>query len=70
MKKVDVLQYFGTSTAVAAAAGISIAAVSQWGDRIPLGSAAVLERVTGGRLKINMDDYRRLPDQQTEDRAA
>lgn len=64
MKKSDVLEFFGTVTAVAAAAGVSIPAVSQWGERVPLGSAAVLERVTRGRLKLNLDDYRHLPDRQ------
>lgn len=64
MKTKDVIEFFGTATAAAAAAGISKAAVSQWGERVPLGSAAVLERVTGGRLRLEMEDYRRLPDQQ------
>lgn len=63
MRKTDVLEYFGTTTAVAEAAGVSVPAVSQWGERVPLGSAAVLERVTGGRLRLDMKDYRRLPDQ-------
>lgn len=66
MKKSDVLEFFGTVTAVAAAAGVSIPAVSQWGERVPLGSAAVLERVTRGRLKLNLDDYRHLPDRQAD----
>lgn len=64
MKTKDVIAYFGSASAVAIAAGISKAAVSQWGDRVPLGTAALLERATGGKLVLNPADYRRIPDQQ------
>jgi len=63
MKTQDAINHFGSATAVATAAGISKAAVSQWGERVPLGTAAVLEKASAGALRLNVDDYRRLPSQ-------
>ena len=64
MKTQDAINHFGSATAVAVAAGISKAAVSQWGEKVPLGTAALLEKVTAGALRLNTADYRRLPSQQ------
>lgn len=61
MKKKDAINYFKTPGGVAKAAGVSVAAVSQWGDRIPLGTAALLEKASGGKLKLNPADYRQIP---------
>lgn len=59
MKKRDAIAFFKTHGAVAKAAGISVSAVSQWGDVIPLGTAALLEKVSNGRLVLRLEDYRR-----------
>ena len=59
MKTKDAISHFGTAAAVAAAARISRAAVVQWGDLVPLGTAAVLEKMSGGQLRLNHSDYRR-----------
>lgn len=64
MKTKDAIAHFGTATAVADAVGISKAAVSQWGDRVPVASALMLERVTDGKLRFNLADYRRVPHHQ------
>lgn len=64
MKTQDAVTHFGSKTAVAAALGVSRAAITQWGDQIPLSSALLLERVTGGKLRLNPADYRRVPHQQ------
>lgn len=66
MKTKDAIAHFGSKVAVAAAAGISKAAVSQWGDRVPLGAAALLERATNGKLRMNPADYGRIPHSQTD----
>lgn len=51
MKTADVVGYFGTQEQVAAALGISQAAVSQWGDNVPLRRAYEIEQITRGKLK-------------------
>lgn len=62
MKTRDVIEYFGSAAAVARAVNISAAAVSQWGDRVPLGTAAILEKMTDGQLVLNPTEYpRRRP---------
>ena len=53
------IEFFGSKSAVAEALGISRAAVAQWGEKIPLASAFLLERMTGGVLRVNPADYRR-----------
>lgn len=53
MKKSDVIRYFGSQTAVAAALNISQAAVSRWGDRVPEARALRLEKLTNGALQAD-----------------
>lgn len=59
MKKKDAIAYFKTPGGVAVAAGISPAAVSQWGENVPLGTAALLEKATNGKLRLDPACYRR-----------
>ncbi|MGE4391397.1 MAG: Cro/CI family transcriptional regulator [Aeromonas sp.] len=51
MQKHDVLEHFGSITAIARAIGISHAAVSKWDETIPQGRAYQIEVLTGGKLK-------------------
>lgn len=51
MQKKDVLTYFGSPTKAAKVLGIKPAAVYQWGERIPEGRAARLDRITQGKRK-------------------
>ncbi|MFM5782371.1 Cro/CI family transcriptional regulator [Aeromonas caviae] len=51
MQKHDVLEHFGSITAIARAIGISHAAVSKWSETIPQGRAYQIEVLTGGKLK-------------------
>lgn len=53
MKKSDVIAHFGSVGAVAAALKIAGAAVSQWGENIPVRRAYELERITNGALKVD-----------------
>jgi DNA-binding transcriptional regulator YdaS (Cro superfamily) len=53
MKTKDAIAHFGTATALAKALKISVAAVSQWGDSVPVGRAYQIEVVSGGALKAN-----------------
>lgn len=59
----DAINHFGSAAELAAAIGISRAAVSQWGERIPLATAARLEKVTDGALSLDIDAYQRAPKQ-------
>lgn len=53
MRKSEVIQHFGTATAVAAALGIGKAFVSKWGEEVPQRYAYEIERLTGGALKAD-----------------
>lgn len=57
MKTDDVIAYFGTQTATAKALGISKGAVSQWGELVPLATAARLEKLTHGALALDVALY-------------
>ncbi len=57
MLKSDVLNYFGTKTAIAHALQISASAVTQWKEVIPEKQAYRLELITKGALKVNPTLY-------------
>lgn len=59
MHKAEVIKFFGSVGAVAAALGIDSAAVSQWGELIPRLRAYELERITANKLKIDISLYRK-----------
>ncbi len=61
MKTQDAIEFFGSRAAVAQAARISRAAVAQWGDQVPLATALFLEKISDGRLVVDVDDYRCKP---------
>jgi hypothetical protein len=63
MRKTDVLSHFGTQQKVAealTAAGyrISQRGVSGWGDIIPLNRAVIVQKITRGKLKVDLSMYR------------
>lgn len=60
MKKNDVIKHFGTLEKVAVALGISVSAVSQWGEVIPEKNAYRLQEITGGKLKVKHSLYREI----------
>jgi DNA-binding transcriptional regulator YdaS (Cro superfamily) len=53
MRKIDVIQYFGSQVAVAGALRITKSAVSGWGEEIPPLRAIQIEEITGGALKAD-----------------
>lgn len=57
MKTQDAIAHFGNASAVALAARISKAAVSQWGELVPLKTAFMLEHASQGKLMVNLDEY-------------
>jgi DNA-binding transcriptional regulator YdaS (Cro superfamily) len=57
MKSHVAISHFGSAAALARAVGISKAAVSQWGDLVPLGTAARIEKITQGKLALRLEDY-------------
>ncbi|HAU4401940.1 TPA: Cro/CI family transcriptional regulator [Serratia marcescens] len=66
MRKSDAVEYFGSPTKLAKAAGVSLPAVSRWGEVIPERRAARLARLTGDELKYDPAMYQ---DQQPTDAA-
>lgn len=65
----DAIHHFGSGAALAAAVGISRAAVSQWGERVPLATAARLEKLTGGQLALDIESYE-VPISRVREKAA
>ena len=51
MKTVDAIKFFGTATRLAKELDISGAAVSMWGEDVPLGRAYQLQVLTKGKLQ-------------------
>ena len=60
MKTSNAISHYRTQAAVAVTLGISPAAVSKWGDIVPLESALALEIVTHGALKVDRSLYPNL----------
>lgn len=57
MKTSDVVAYYGSKTAVADALHVHKSAVSNWGAVVPRGRAFELEKLTKGRLKVDLSLY-------------
>lgn len=57
MQKTDAIEFFGSKTKLAKAAGVSQAAVSRWGEIIPERRAARLADITRGALKYDRTLY-------------
>lgn len=57
MLKKDVIDFYGSKSAVARALNISPSAVTQWEDVVPEKQAYRIQILTGGRLKINPKLY-------------
>jgi DNA-binding transcriptional regulator YdaS (Cro superfamily) len=56
----DAVRYFGNQSAIARALDISAAAVSKWGEIVPLESALALEILSGRRLRCERTRYPNL----------
>ncbi|HEJ1325755.1 TPA: Cro/CI family transcriptional regulator [Pseudomonas aeruginosa] len=52
MTKSDAIKHFGSKSKLAAALGISYAAVQQWDEEIPMLRQYEIERITKGALKV------------------
>lgn len=64
MLKQDAVNFFGSKTLLARAAGVDRSAVSQWGRIVPEARAARLQVASGGVLIYDPDVY----DQHKQDR--
>jgi DNA-binding transcriptional regulator YdaS (Cro superfamily) len=51
MKKAAAIGHFGSQVKLAAAIGVSQAAISKWPEDVPELRAYQIERLTGGKLK-------------------
>ncbi|MEQ7870717.1 Cro/CI family transcriptional regulator [Chromohalobacter salexigens] len=54
MKKADAINYYGSATALAKALSITLQAIGQWGDEVPLLRQYQLERMTDGALRADV----------------
>ncbi len=59
MHKSEAVSHFGSQRKLADALGISQASVSEWGELIPMGRALQIEKITRGRLKVDLSIYDR-----------
>lgn len=66
MRKSEAVEFFGSPTKLAKAAGVSLPAVSRWGEIIPERRAARLARLTSDALKYDPSLYQ---EQQSTDAA-
>jgi transcriptional repressor of cell division inhibition gene dicB len=58
MKLSDAVSHFGTQQKLAEALGMSQGSISSWDrDRIPLARALQVEKITKGRLRVDMGLY-------------
>jgi hypothetical protein len=68
MKATTALDFYKTQQVLAAALGITQAAVSKWGEIIPEKQALKLDRITGGQLKYDASFYA-APDKTGQEKA-
>ncbi|EGB2526625.1 transcriptional regulator [Salmonella enterica] len=59
MLKQDAINFFGSKSSLARAAGVERSAVSQWGEIIPEARAARLQAASGGALQYDPEVYDR-----------
>jgi DNA-binding transcriptional regulator YdaS (Cro superfamily) len=57
MLKSDAISYFGTQQKLAAAIGRAESTVSEWDEVVPLAAAALIEKVTRGKRKVDYSLY-------------
>ncbi|ENJ9082813.1 Cro/Cl family transcriptional regulator [Escherichia coli] len=60
MRKSDVINYFGGVCKTAEALGIKHPSVSEWPEIIPEGRAYQLEKITNGKLKVDVSEPPRV----------
>lgn len=68
MLKEDVIKHFGSAANLARALGRTRAAVTQWGAIVPFTVACQVEKLSGGKLKADVELYeirKVLKDKQT-----
>ena len=58
MKTKDAIRHFETKAELARQLGIGRASLTSWGPLVPPLRAVALERLTGGKLKFDENEYR------------
>lgn len=56
MKKSDAVKHYGTARKLASAVGLTEAAVSMWGEYVPLGRAYQIQALTKNKLKVELPE--------------
>jgi len=58
MQTKQAIKYFGSKAKVAKALKISRAAVTRWGEVVPIKKAWKINRISGDKVKMRIGDYR------------
>lgn len=58
MHKSEAVSFYGSQQKLASALGIKQGSVAGWRELVPIGRALQLEKITGGRLKVDLALYR------------
>ena len=58
MKTEDAIRHFETKAELARQLGIGRASLTSWGPLVPPLRAVILEKLTGGKLKFDENEYR------------
>jgi DNA-binding transcriptional regulator YdaS (Cro superfamily) len=71
MRLQDAVSYFGSQNKLAAALGMSQGSMSSWDkDRIPLARALQVEKLTRGKIRVDMGKYMFKNRRSSEERRA
>lgn len=57
MYKSDALEFFGTKTKLAKAAGVRLSSIYKWGALVPEGRASRLQEASNGSLRYDKNIY-------------
>lgn len=61
MRKADAISYFGTQTKLGAQLGLRQHTISKWPDPIALPWACVIEKMTRGKVRVDLRLYDDVP---------
>lgn len=61
MLTADAVKHFGSKAKLAEALSVNRSAISNWGILVPRGRAFEIEKITKGKLRVNLALYEKQP---------